>query len=78
MRSDSITFQHLTGLILGKVADESRCGASVGNTSLTDYVFAAADALITEALKVLILTIEIMHKEVNLWDLRSSSTRQMF
>ena len=44
MRSCPITFQYLYWL-LGRVVDQRHCGASVGNTKITDLVF-ADDAVI--------------------------------
>ena len=36
--------------VLGKVADQSRCGASVGNTKVTDLVFADDAVLLVGSL----------------------------
>ena len=46
----SITFQHMHGL--GRVVEQSHCGASVGNTKITDLVFADDDAaILAESMK---------------------------
>ena len=52
--------------VLGRVVEQSHCGASVGNTEITDLVF-ANDAVIwqvTGGSTVLVMTLEALHKEV--------------
>ena len=57
----SITFQHMNGLDLGRVVEESHCGASVGNTKITDLVFADDTAIFAESLEVLVRVLKAIH-----------------
>ena len=49
--------------VLGKVADQSHCGASVGNTMVTDLVFADDAVILAESLEVLVMALEVLHEE---------------
>ena len=40
--------------VLGRVVEQSHCGASVGNTEITDLVFADDAAIFAESLEVLL------------------------
>ena len=44
--------------ILGRVVDQSHCGASVGNTKITDLVFADDAVIFAESLNVLVMALE--------------------
>ena len=41
--------------VLGRVVEQSHCGASVGNTEITDFVFADDAAIFAELLKILVM-----------------------
>ncbi|KAG0692462.1 5-hydroxytryptamine receptor 1 [Chionoecetes opilio] len=49
--------------ILGKVVDQSDCGASLSNTKLTDLVFADDAVIFAESLELLVMALEALHKE---------------
>ena len=49
--------------ILGKVVDQSHCGASVGNTKITDLAFADDAVLFAESLDVLVMALNTLHEE---------------
>ena len=44
--------------------EQSHCGASVGNTKITDLVFADDGAIFAESLEVLVMALEALHEEV--------------
>ena len=50
--------------VLGRVVEQSHCGPSVGNTEITDLVFADDAAIFTESLEVLVMALEALHEEV--------------
>ena len=41
--------------VLGRVVEQSHCGASVGNTEITDLIFADDAAIFAESLAVLVM-----------------------
>ena len=47
--------------VLGRVVDQSHCGASVGNTKITDLVFADDAVIFAESLEVLVRFGEVPH-----------------
>ena len=47
----------------GRVADRSHCRASVGNTEITDLVFADDAAIFTESLEVLVMALESLYEK---------------
>ncbi|KAG0721849.1 Mitochondrial ribonuclease P protein 1 [Chionoecetes opilio] len=49
--------------VLGKVVDQSDCGASLGNTKITDLVFADDAVIFAESLEVLVMALEALHEE---------------
>lgn len=49
--------------VLGRAVDQSHCGASVGNTTVTDLVFADDAVILAESLEVLVLALEALHEE---------------
>ena len=49
--------------VLGRVVDQSHCGASVGNTRVTDLVFADDAVILSESLEVLVMALEALHEE---------------
>ncbi|KAG0728629.1 hypothetical protein GWK47_032094 [Chionoecetes opilio] len=49
--------------VLDKVVDQSDCGASLGNTKITDLVFAVDAIIFAESLEVLVMALEAMHAE---------------
>ena len=61
--------------VLGKVADQSRCGASVGNTKVTDLDFADDAVLLAESLEVLVMALEALHEEAKPLGLKVSWTK---
>ena len=50
--------------VLGRVVEQSHCGASAGNTEITDLVFVDDAAIFAESLEVLVVTLETLHGEV--------------
>ena len=50
--------------VLGRVVEQSHCGASVGNTEITDLVFADDAVIFVESLEVLVMALEALHEEV--------------
>ena len=48
--------------VLGRVVDQSHCGASVGNTKITDLVFADDAVIFAESLEVLVMALEALHE----------------
>ena len=48
--------------VLGRVVEKSHCGASVGNTEITDLVFADDAAIFAESLEVLVMALEALHE----------------
>ena len=55
--------------VLGRVVEESHCGASVDNTKVTDLVFADDAAIFAESVEVLVMDTEHRPEEANrcLW-----------
>ena len=49
--------------VLDRVVDQSHCGASVGNTEITDLIFADDAGIFAELLKVLVVALEALHEE---------------
>ncbi|KAG0721439.1 Adenosine deaminase [Chionoecetes opilio] len=49
--------------VLSKVVDQSDCGASLGNTKITDLVFADDAVIFAESLQVLVMALEALHVE---------------
>ena len=49
--------------VLGRVVDQSHCGASVGNTKITDLVFADDAVIFAETLEILKLALGALHEE---------------
>ena len=47
--------------VLGRVVEQSHCGASVGNTDITDLVFADDAAIFAESLEDLTMALEARH-----------------
>ena len=50
--------------VLGRVVEQIHYGASVGNTKITDLVFADDAAIFVESLEVLVMALEALHEEV--------------
>ena len=61
--------------VLGRVVDQSHCGASVGNTKVTDLVFADDAVLLAESLEVLVMALEALHEEAKPLGLKVSWTK---
>ncbi len=49
--------------VLGKVTDQSHYGASVGNSKVSNLVFADDAVILAESLDVLVMALEILHEE---------------
>ncbi|KAG0721057.1 CDPK-related kinase 5 [Chionoecetes opilio] len=49
--------------VLDKVVDQSDCGASVGNTKITDLAFADDAVIFAESLEVLVMALQALHEE---------------
>ena len=61
-------FNTCTDWVLGRVVEQSHCGASVGNSKITDLVFADDAAIFAESLEVLVKALEALHeKGETLW-----------
>ena len=50
--------------VLNRVVSQTQCGASVGNTKITDLVFADDAVIFAETLEVLVMALESLHEEV--------------
>ena len=50
--------------VQGRVVEQSHFGVSVGNTEITDLVFADDAAIFDESLEVLVMALETLHLEV--------------
>ncbi len=61
--------------VLGKVADQSHCGASVGNTKVSDLVFADDAVILAESIEVLVMALEVLHEEAKPLGLEVSWTK---
>ena len=51
-------------LVLGRVVNQSHCGAPVSNTKNTDLVFANDAVIFAESLKALVMALGVLHEEV--------------
>ena len=51
--------------VLGRIVDQSHCGASVGNTKITDF-FADDAVIFAESLEVLVLVLETLYEKTKL------------
>ena len=60
--------------VLGRIMDQSHCGASVDNTKITDFVFADNAVIFAESLEVLVMALEALHED----NFRSPSPRRRF
>ena len=49
--------------VLGKVSDRSHCGAFVGDSKVSDLVFADDAVILAESLEVLVMALEVLHEE---------------
>ncbi|KAG0714334.1 putative uncharacterized transposon-derived protein F52C9.6 [Chionoecetes opilio] len=49
--------------VLGKVVDQSDCGASFGNRNITDLVFADVAVIFDESLDVLVMALDALQEE---------------
>ena len=49
--------------LLGRIVDQSHCGASVGNTKIIYLVFANDAVIFAESLEVLGMALEALHEE---------------
>ena len=61
--------------VLGRVVEQSHCGASVGNTKITDLVFADDTAIFAESLEVLVMALKALYEEVKPLRLKVSSAK---
>lgn len=59
--------------VLGKVADQSYCTASIGNTKMTDLVLVDDSVLLTRLL-VLVMALEMLLEEAKPLGLKVSGT----
>ncbi|KAG0711755.1 hypothetical protein GWK47_019963 [Chionoecetes opilio] len=50
--------------VLGKVVDQCDCGASLGNTKITDLVVTDDSVIFAESLEVLLMALKALHEEV--------------
>ena len=49
--------------VMGRFVDQSHCEASVGNTKITDLVFADDAVIFAESLEVLVMALEALHEK---------------
>ena len=61
--------------VLGRAVDRSHCGASVGNTKVTDLVFADDAVIFAESLEVLVMALDALHEEAKPLGLQVSWTK---
>lgn len=54
----TLLFNTCMGWVLGKIAHNSRCVTSVGNTKVTDLIFDDDDVLLVESMKALVIALE--------------------
>lgn len=73
---DEITlFKIYRDCALGKVANQSYCGASVRNSEVTGLVFAADAVVLAELPEVLVVALKVLHEEAKLPLLKVSWTK---
>ena len=58
--------------VLGRVVEQSHCGASVGKTKITDLVSAYDAAIFAESLEIVVMSLEALHKEMKTLGLKVS------
>ena len=51
--------------VLDRVVEQSHCGASVGNTEITDLVFADDAEIFAESLEVLVMALEALSQTLS-------------
>ena len=59
-------FNTCMGWVLGRVVEQSHCGTSVGNTEITDLVFADDAVIFVELLEVLVMALHMKAKPLGL------------
>ena len=64
--------------VLGRVVNQSHCGASVGKNKITDLVFADDALIFVESLEVLVMTLKALHKEAKPLGLQVSCPKIKF
>ena len=52
--------------VLGKVVNQSHCGASVRKTKFTNLVFADYAVIFAESLEILVMVLEALHEQEKL------------
>ncbi|KAG0712833.1 Retrovirus-related Pol polyprotein from type-1 retrotransposable element R2 [Chionoecetes opilio] len=60
---DPSLFNTCIDWVLGKVVDQSDCGASLGNTKISGLVFADDAVIFAESLEVLVMALKALHEE---------------
>ena len=73
-----LLFNSCMDWVLGRVVDQSHCGASVGNTKITDLVFADNAVIFTESLEVRAVLLRHCTRRRNLKDFWSPGLRLRF
>ena len=61
--------------VLGRVVEQSNCGASIGNTKITDLVFVDDAPIFAESLEVLVMVLDALLEEVKPLGLKLSWTK---
>ena len=56
-------FNRCMNWILDRLVEQSHCGASVGNTEITDLVFSDDAVTFAKLLDVLVMALETLHEE---------------
>ena len=57
------TFQHLYGLIMGRMSERSSCGASFGNVKRSDLDLANDAVIFVKTLDILLWALEVLKEE---------------
>lgn len=57
---------------LGKIVDQNYSGASVGNTKVTDFVFADDAVILAQSPEVLVIALEVLQEEARPLELQVS------
>ena len=72
MRAFAITIQYMHGL------DTSQSRSRIGNTEITDRVFADDAVILTESLEVLVMALVALHEEIKTLELQVSRPKTKF
>ena len=68
-------FNTCVNWILGRIVDQSHCRASVGNSNITDLVFADDAVIFAKSLEVLVMALKALLEEATSLGLQVSSSK---